>query len=130
MEIKPIGHKYSIIPTNYGKHLAVMILSEHDNEIDAVNAALDAMEKESEEIMNKEIEELRKKGIKAVSFKEAIKDMTPDELESFLEERNRKFITPLLNLNIEMLKQKRKQLQQEKKLREQKRKRLKIKRIK
>jgi len=116
VDIKPVGHKYTVIHENNGKYLAVMILSEHDNLNDAFNATLEAMNKESEEIMNREIEELRKQGIKAVSFKEAIKDMAPEQLERFLEERNKKFINPLFNMNIEML--------------EQKRRRLKVKRVK
>lgn len=110
MEIKPIGHRYTVIPHYSGKYLAVMIISEHDNFNDAVSATLEAMNKETDEIMNGEIEELRKQGIKAVSFKEAIKDMTPEQRERFLEERNRKSINPLLDMNIEMLEQKRRQL--------------------
>jgi len=116
VKIKRVGHRYTVVPHNSGKYLAVMILSEHDNFYDAISATLEAMDKETDEIMNREIEELRKQGIKAVSFKEAIKDMTPEQRERFLEERNRKFINPLLDMNIEML--------------EQKRRRLKIKRIK
>jgi len=79
-----------------------MILSEHDNLNDAVNAMLDIMDKEAEEIMYREIEELKKRGIKAVSVKEAIKDVTPEQRERLFEERNIKFINPLLNMNIEM----------------------------
>lgn len=94
----------------------VMIISEHDNEDEALRVMLEVMDKETDEIMKREIEELGKQGIKAVSFKEAIKDMTPEQLERFLEERNRKFINPFLDMNIEML--------------EQKRRRLKIKRVK
>lgn len=97
MELKPIGHKYTVVPQNNGKYLAVMILSEHDNSNDAFNATYEAMKKESDEIMNKKIEELRKQGINAVSLKDAIKDMTPEELERFLEERNRIFVYPLLS---------------------------------
>lgn len=82
--------------------MAVMILSEHDNLNDAVNAMLDIMDKEAEEIMYREIEELKKRGIKAVSVKEAIKDVTPEQRERLFEERNIKFINPLLNMNIEM----------------------------
>lgn len=107
MDIRPVGHKYTVIPQDNGKYLAVMILSEHDNLDDALNATFEAMEKESEEIMNRGIEELRENDINAISFKEAIKDMTPEELEDFLEERDRKFINPFLNRNIETLKQKR-----------------------
>lgn len=90
--------------------MAVMILSEHDNFDDALNATFEAMEKESEETMKREIEELRKQGIRAVSFKEAIKDMTPEEHERFIEERNGKFVYPILDKNIKMLEKKRKQL--------------------
>lgn len=104
------SHKYTVIPEKDGKYMAVMILSEHDQENDAYRAIIEAMNKESEEIMNRQIEELRGKGIPAVSFKEAIKDMTPEERERFIEERNRKFVIPLLNRNIEMLDEKMKQL--------------------
>jgi hypothetical protein len=116
VEIKPIGHRYTIVPLDNGRYRAVMILSEHDNFDDAIGAMLEAMDKETDVIMKREIEELRKQGIKAVLFKEAIKDMTPEQRERFLEERNRKFINPLLDMNIEML--------------EHKRRRLKIKRVK
>jgi len=116
MKIKRVGHRYTVVPHNSGKYLAVMILSEHDNLNDAINAMLEALDKEGDEIMNREIEELRKQGVRAVSFKEAIKDMTPGQRKRFLEERNRKFINPLLDMNIEML--------------EHKRRRLKIKRVK
>ena len=110
MKIKPVGHRYTVIPQNNGKYLAVMILSEHDNSNDALEAALEAMDKESEEIMNREIEELKKQDINAVSFKEAIRDMTHEEQERFLEERNRKFINLLLGMNIERLKKERRRL--------------------
>lgn len=110
MELKPIGHKYTVIPEDNGSYLAFMIISEHDNPDDAFRATLKAMKKESEEIMNREIEELRRQGIKAVTLKEAVKDMTPEELNRFREERYWKFINPLLNKNIKMLKQKEKQL--------------------
>jgi hypothetical protein len=110
MELKPIGHKYTVIHEDNGSYLAVMIISEHDNRDDAFKATFEVMKKESEEIMNREIEELRKQGIRAVTLGEAVKDMTPEELERFREERNRKFINPLLNMNSEMLKQKERQL--------------------
>lgn len=116
MKIKPIGHRYIIFPLDDGRYRAVMIISEHDNLNDAIGAMFGAMDKETDEIIKWEIEELRKQGIKAVSFKEAIKDMAPEQWERFLEERNRKFINPLLDMNIEML--------------EHKRRRLKIKRVK
>ncbi len=105
MEIRRIGHKYTVVPQNNGEYLAVMIISVHDNLRDGIKAILEAMDKEADEIMNKEIEELRKQGVKAVSFKEAIKDLSPEERERFLEERNRKFIKPLLDLNFKMLEQ-------------------------
>ncbi len=110
MVIKRIGHKYTVVPQKNGLYQAVMILSMHDNFDEALDAVFDAMDKESEEIMDREIEELRKQGIKVVSAKEAIKDMMPEERERFLEERNRKFVNPILDMNIEMLEQKRKQL--------------------
>jgi hypothetical protein len=87
--------------------MAVMIISEHSNYKDAFNAAFDAMKEESKNITNRKIEKLKPQGIKAVLLYDAVKDMTPWELESFLEERNRKFINPLLNKNIKMLEQKR-----------------------
>ncbi len=110
MRIKFVGHKYTVIPQDNGKYLAVMILSEHENYNDALKATLEAMKKESEEIMNREIEELRREGIRAVSFREVIKDMTHKRRERFLDERNRKFINPLLDFNIEMLQQKERRL--------------------
>lgn len=105
MDLKPIGHVYTVVPRD-GKYLAVMILSEHDNEEDAFRASFAAMKEESKEILEREVEELRKQGIKAVTFEVAIKDMTPEELERFLEERNRRFIKPLLDMNIKMLEEK------------------------
>jgi delta-aminolevulinic acid dehydratase/porphobilinogen synthase len=110
MELQPIGHQYKVIRENNETYLAVMIISEHDNRDDAFNSMFEVMKKESEEIMNREIEELRKQGIRAVTLKEAIKDMTPEELDRFREERNRNFINPLLNTSVKMLKQKEKQL--------------------
>ena len=89
MKIKPIGHRYTIVPLDDGRYRAVMIISEHDNFDDAIGAMLEAMDMETDEIMKREIEELEKQGIKAVSFKETVKDMTPEQLERFLEERNR-----------------------------------------
>ncbi len=108
MELKPIGHQYSVINRDDGSYAAVMILSEHDNLSDALGAMLKVMKEESKEIMSKEIEKLRAQGISAVTFEEAIKDMTPEELERFLEERRRKFINPLLDKNREILEQKKK----------------------
>jgi len=105
MEIKRMGHKYTVVPQKNGEYLAVMIISEHDNLMDAMHAILEAMDKESDEIMKKEKEEYRKLGVKVVSFKEAIRDLSPEERERFLEERNRKFIKPLLDLNFKMLEQ-------------------------
>ncbi|MGI6188274.1 MAG: hypothetical protein GX041_06655 [Clostridiales bacterium] len=110
MVLAPVGYKYTVIPKDNDKYLAVMIISEHDNYSDALKAALDAMRKEADEIMNREIETLRKHGIKVASVKEAIKDMTPEQRKRFLEERKSKLINPLLDLNIEMLKQERKKL--------------------
>lgn len=46
------------------------------------------------------------KEIKGVTLKEAIKDMTPEELEKFKKERYEKFIVPLMNENIRILKNK------------------------
>lgn len=110
MEIEPMGHGYKVIQGGNGKYQVVMIISEHDSEDEAVKAMLEAAKKESDEIMKREIEELRKQGINAVTFEDAIKDMKPEELERFLEERNRKFINPLVNKNIEMFEQKRRRL--------------------
>ena len=111
MNLEPMGHAYKIIQDVTGKYLAVMIISEHDSREKAVEAMLEAMNKESDEISKRNIEELRKKGIKAVRFKDAIKDMSPEELERFLEERKRKFLMPLMDKNIEILEQKKKKLQ-------------------
>jgi predicted GIY-YIG superfamily endonuclease len=109
------GHQFAVVERNK-KWLAVMILSEHDNMDEALKAAINAMDIESEEIMKELIEEERAKGVDAVTVEEAIKDMNPEELERFIEERQRKFVNPLLYTNIKTL--------------EDKRKRLKIKRIK
>ncbi|HHV19174.1 MAG: hypothetical protein PHE70_10725 [Tepidanaerobacteraceae bacterium] len=106
INLEPIGRAYKVIQDVNGKYLAAMIISEHDSCEEAVEATLEAMNKESEEISKREIEELREKGIKAVRFEDAIKDMTPEELEGFLEERKRKFLMPLMDKNIEMLEQK------------------------
>jgi hypothetical protein len=111
MDFRPIGHVYQVIPKEDGKYMAVMILSEHDNQHDAFRAMYEAMKRESKEILDREVEELRKRGIKAVTLEEAVKDMTPEELKRFLEERRRKFVEPLLDMNIKMLKQKLKQIE-------------------
>jgi hypothetical protein len=95
--------KYTVIKNGNGKYLAVMILSEHDTEDDALTAMLSAMNKESKAETHKEIKKLHKQGINAVTVEEATKDMTPEELERFLEERQRKFINPLLDANIKDL---------------------------
>lgn len=108
INLEPMGHAYKVIQDVNGKYLAVMIISEHDSQEEALEAAIEAMNKESEEINKRNIEELRKKGIKAVRFKDAIKDMSPEELERFLEERKRKFLMPLMEKNIEMLERKKK----------------------
>ncbi|GEM_PF-689765 len=108
MKITHVGHKYAVLPHDGGKYLAIKVLSEHENLDDAIRTVLDAMKKESEEIMKREIEKLRERGIKAVSFKEAMEDVTPGQKQRFIAERNRKFIDPLLNLNIEMLERKEK----------------------
>lgn len=84
----------------------VIIVSGHKSYDEAVEAMFDIMKKESKEILEKEVEELRKQGIEVVTFEEAIKDMTPEELERFLEERKRKFIMPMIDKNIEDIKQK------------------------
>lgn len=115
MELKPIGHGYTIIPQDDGTYQVAMIISEHDNEHEAITAMLEAMRKESNEIMKKEIEELRKQGINAKTLEDAVKDMTPEQLENFLEERRRKFINSLLNMNIEMLEQKKRKLKTKRK---------------
>lgn len=105
MELKLTESKYTVISRESGKYLAVRILSEHNNLYDALDAMFEAMNEEPKERTNREVEELKKNGIDAVTLEEAIKDMTPEQLESFLEERNRKFINPILNKNIEELKQ-------------------------
>jgi len=115
MEIKRLGHKYTVVPQKNGSYMTVMILSIHDNFDDAIDAVFAAMKKESEEIMNRKIEKMRKQGIQAVSFKEAMKDMTPEERARFMEERNRKFINPIIDMNSRILEQKRKELQQRRK---------------
>ena len=43
MVLAPVGYKYTVIPKDNDKYLAVMIISEHDNYSDALKAALDAM---------------------------------------------------------------------------------------
>jgi uncharacterized protein YaaR (DUF327 family) len=109
------GHKYTVY--EYGKKfLAVMILSEHDSMEDALSAMLDAMRAEGDEITKGYIEEQRANGINVVTLEEAVKDMTPEGLVKFMEERQKKFINPLLDANIKTL--------------ESKGRRLKIKRIK
>lgn len=65
---------------------------------------------ENDEEMRKHMKELEKKGIRARTPEEIMKDMTPAEKERFMEERRRKFILPLMGLNEEMLEQKRKEL--------------------
>jgi len=102
MEIKRTGRPYTVVKL-HGKYCAVMILSEHDNEEDALNAVLDELLKGNNEELNGKNDEHMKQGI---SLKEAMKDMTPEQRERFLEERNRKFLNPILDLNIEMLKEK------------------------
>lgn len=40
---------------------------------------------------------------KTITYEEAIKDMTPEELERFHKERYEKFINPLMEMNIKEL---------------------------
>ena len=105
MDVKRVGHRYTIIEGGSKRYQAVMVLSDHETLDEALEAMFEALAKETDERMEKETEELRKQGIKAFTVKELTKDMTPEELEKFMEERNRKFIFPLLDKNIEELKQ-------------------------
>ncbi|NSW90675.1 MAG: hypothetical protein HPY74_08380 [Firmicutes bacterium] len=43
MELKLMGHGYTIIPQDDGTYQVAMILSEHDNEDEAITARLEAM---------------------------------------------------------------------------------------
>jgi hypothetical protein len=76
---------------------------------EAFDAMYEFMQKESAKTMNIEVKRLRGRGIPVVTLEEAIKDMTPEELEHFKEERNRKYMMPLMVQNIKMLKQKARQ---------------------
>lgn len=96
-------HKYTVIKNDNGKYLAVMIICEHNAEDDAFKATMTAMNKESKAQMRKEIKKLKSHGINVISFEDAIKDMTPEELERFIEERQQKFISPLLDANMKDL---------------------------
>lgn len=96
-------HAYRVIYLGNGRYQAVMILSEHDNYKDAFEATMTAMNKESEEVSRLETVELRAQGFDVVTLEEAIQGMTPEELAQFNEERNRKFVNPILNGNIERL---------------------------
>ncbi|SHF87284.1 hypothetical protein SAMN02746089_02696 [Caldanaerobius fijiensis DSM 17918] len=79
-----MGHGYKVIQCGNGKYRVVMIISEHDNEDEAVKAMREALKNKSNEIMKRGIEELRKQDINAVTFEDAIKAMTLEELERFL----------------------------------------------
>lgn len=96
------GHRFTVIQNNH-KYLAVMIISEHDTMEEAIEAMLTAMDQESDEIMEKKVDKLRAQGVKVATLKEAIKDMSPEQLERFLEERQRKFVDPVLDANIKAL---------------------------
>ncbi len=69
------------------------------------------MELESTEQMKEEIENLRNQGINAITVEDAIKDMSPEELERFLEERRRKFVNPQLDANMKELEKKKRHTQ-------------------
>ena len=109
------GHQFTVVEHSK-KFMAVIVISEHDTMEEAMSAMLDAMNTESEEITKEQVEEQRARGINTVTLQEAIKDMTPEELKRFMEERQRKFVNPILDANLKML--------------ETKGRRLKIKRIK
>lgn len=50
---------------------------------------------------------MRERGERAVYVEEVIGAMTAEERERFLEERRQRFVMPLMQANIAMLKQKR-----------------------
>jgi arsenate reductase-like glutaredoxin family protein len=77
-----MGNAEKVIKDKNGKYSAVVILSEHVSLEEAVESMLEAMITESEEKIKK-LMNYRKKGIKAVRFEDNIKDMSPEELESF-----------------------------------------------
>ena len=103
MNIRKTGHAYTIIPVCGKKYRVAMILSEHDTFEEAMEALMDAMKKESDEIRKIEYGELKKRGIKVRTLEEVIKDMSPEELEAFKKERYEKFVKPLLDENISAL---------------------------
>ncbi|MGV8147310.1 MAG: hypothetical protein ACLKAK_12945 [Alkaliphilus sp.] len=104
MKIEYTGRAYRIIQTGSGGYQVVMIISEHRTQEEAIGAMLETMHKKEDK------QDLRKEGTSAISLEDAIKDMTPKELEDFIDERNRKFITPLFDRNIEELEHKRRRL--------------------
>lgn len=116
MEIIRKGHQFTVIE-ECGKFVTVMILSRHNSLDEALDALFEAMEKESEEISKAHVEELRSRGIKAVTVKEALEGKTPEERAAFLKERNEKFLIPLMDKNIEELKNKEEELKAQRKIR-------------
>lgn len=98
-------HAYRVIDIGNGRYQAVMVISEHDNYNDAFEATMAEMNKESSEVLRSEIAEMSSQGIDAVSLEEAIQGMTPAQLAKFNEERNRKFLNPILDGNIKILEQ-------------------------
>jgi len=96
-------HAYQVIKAGGGRYQAVKVLSEHDSYEDALDATLTAMEQESEEIEQQQVAEMREQGINVVTLKEAIRGMSPEQLARFNEERNKKFINPILDGNMDRL---------------------------
>lgn len=60
-------HQYTVIKGDNGKYQAVIILSEHNTEKEAIEATLEVMNQESKEQMQQDIKKLRSQGINAVT---------------------------------------------------------------
>lgn len=104
MEIRRYGHSYTLRQRDNGEYEVLKIISVHPDRESAFHAMYDALRKEMEEMGKAFGDEMRRQGISVTSFREAMQDMTPEERERSLEERNRKFLQPLLDLNLDTLK--------------------------
>lgn len=106
--LKGISHVYSIKETARGRFQVLKVISEHNTQEEAVGSMLKAINQESSVNMEFEVEQLKAKGVDAMTFEDAVKSMDSEELERFLKERRQKFFSRVLDENIKILKNRKK----------------------
>lgn len=89
MEFNTKTHGYAVRKVSYDYYQAIMVISEHTTENDALDAMLNAMNKDSVKLDDECQKEMNQKGIQAISFEEAKKEMSPEQLERFMKEREK-----------------------------------------